>query len=167
MSQLLVLEHERGGKLVRCTTRKASILAVALVAGAGCTGYRYMREVTPEIEQSRREYVENNPKNDFNKDIAAGRVCTGMSRLQVRVTWGEPDDTVKHGGGQESWTYHEFDPERGTASYNLRFTGEILQRVDFQHAGAPLSTDDRERQRDKDAPPKSPTAPGSKPDGIY
>jgi len=153
---------------VKCTVRGASILAVALVAGAGCATYRYMREASPEIEQSRREYVENNPKNDFNNHIAAGRVCKGMSRLQVRVTWGEPDDTVKHGGGQETWTYHEFDPARGTASYNLRFAGEILQRVDFQHAGAPISTDDRERQSEKEPPPtKTTPASGSKPNGIF
>jgi outer membrane protein assembly factor BamE (lipoprotein component of BamABCDE complex) len=167
VSQLLLLEHESGGKIVKRTARGASILAVALVAGAGCTTYRYMREVTPELEQSRREYVENNPKNDFNNNIAAGRVCKGMSRLQVRVTWGEPDDTVKHGAGQETWTYNEFDPSRGTANYNLRFSGEILQSVDFEHAGAPISTDDRDRQREKERlQPKSPTTPGTKPDGM-
>jgi len=129
-----------------------SVLAVALIACAGCTSYRYMRDPTPEIEQSRVDYVTNNPKNDFNKDIRAGRVCKGMSRLQVRVTWGEPDATNNLGAGQETWTYFEPDASRGDASYVLNFQGEILQTVEFQHSGPPPSTTDTDRDREQTQP---------------
>jgi outer membrane protein assembly factor BamE (lipoprotein component of BamABCDE complex) len=47
-----------------------------------------MRDITPELQTSRQEYVVNNPGNHFNDDIEVGRVRKGMSRLQVRSTLG-------------------------------------------------------------------------------
>lgn len=146
------------------TVHGFSVFAVALIACAGCTSYRYMRDPTPEIEQSRVDYVTNNPNNDFNKDIRAGRVRKGMSRLQVRVTWGEPDLTENRGGGQETWTYVEPDASRGDAAYVLNFQGEILQRVDFQHSGVPPSTTDTDRDREQPQPTTRPD-PSKKPSG--
>ena len=75
---------------------------------------------------------------------------------------------VNRGGGQVTWTYHEFDPSRGTATYSLLFTGEILQTVDFQHAGTPLSTDDAQNQKEAEKQPKTPLPPTTnKPNGTF
>jgi outer membrane protein assembly factor BamE (lipoprotein component of BamABCDE complex) len=148
------------------TIHGVSILAVALTACTGCTSYRYMRDATPEIEETRVDYVTNNPNNDFNKDIRAGRVRKGMSRLQVRVTWGEPDLTNNRGGGMETWTYVEPDASRGDASYVLDFEGEILTSVAFQHSGVPPSTTDTDRDPEQTQPPQNPN-PSKKPAGGY
>jgi len=147
------------------TVHGFSVFAVALIACAGCTSYRYMRDPTPEIEQSRVDYVTNNPNNDFNKDIRAGRVRKGMSRLQVRVTWGDPDELNNRGGGEEVWTYLEPDASRGDASYVLNFQGEILQNVQFEHSGAPPSTNEPNlEQQPKQVKPRQPDTT-NKPDG--
>jgi hypothetical protein len=163
----VIPEREHGGVVVSRSVRGASILGVALFGWAGCSGYQYMRDVTPEIEETRKEYVVNNPKNDFNDDIAVGRVCKGMSRLQVRVTWGEPDRIAPEGGGLESWWYQEFEPSRGAAIYRLHFRGEILEKVDFQHGGTPISTDDPDERTPGQEPPVPRQDTGKKPSGLF
>ena len=72
--------------------KASSLLAAAgLLAATGCSSYRYMRDATAQLEDTRSAYVINNPGNKYNDDIVQGRVRPGMSRLQVRVTWGDPD----------------------------------------------------------------------------
>ena len=119
---------------------RSLVLTVAVLGCFGCASYRYMREATPDIESSRREYVETNPGSRYKDDILAGRVREGMSRLQVRSTWGDPDEVAPGTPGTEVWSYNEVDPSRGTSVYNLHFQGELLADVMVQHAGTPLST---------------------------
>lgn len=122
-------------------SRSRSLIMTVVVFGClGCGSYRYMREVTPDVEASRRDYVETNPGSRYKDDILAGRVREGMSRLQVRSTWGDPDDVNPSTPGTEMWSYSEVDPSRGTSVYNLYFRGELLADVQVQHAGTPLST---------------------------
>jgi len=118
------------------------LLVVALFAAAGCNSYQYMRDSTPQLEQMRYDYVRNNPGGKYNNDILAGRVLPGMSRLQVRITWGDPD-AVQAGdrlGVDQVWAYAENEPSRGTSVYELRFTGELLQGVEISHSTLILST---------------------------
>ena len=122
--------------------RNRSMVFVALTAlMCGCAAFQSMRDPTPGIDTSRTEYVRNNPGNRFNDDIGVGRIRKGMSRLQVRVTWGDPDQIVR-GIGNETWAYQETEPSRGYAVCRLRFEGELLSRVDLDHSGVPLSTDE-------------------------
>ena len=101
----------------------------------GCSSYHYMRDITPELQTSRQEYVVNNPGNHFNDDIEVGRVRKGMSRLQVRSTWGEPDQLTHRTTNAETWSYQENEPGRGTSVFHLLFTGELLTQVDVvRHA---------------------------------
>jgi hypothetical protein len=55
-----------------------------------------------------------------------------MSRLQVRVSWGEPDQVVAgdRPGVDQMWAYAEQEPSRGVSVFQLRFAGEILQNVE-------------------------------------
>jgi len=127
------------------------VFATALLL-CGCQAYRYMRDVSPEVETSRREYVERNPGNRYNDDISVGQVRTGMSRLQVHATWGDPDKVARGaatgGRAAEVWSYQEVDEARGPCIYVLRFTGEILDEVTVQRADPELRTDDSAKNRD-------------------
>jgi len=126
------------------------LLATVLIASSltACGSFRYMRDTTPELDQSRKDYVLNNPGNRFNDEIITGQVRPGMSRLQVRVTWGDPD---KAEAGRiplsTVWTYQEEEPSRGVVLYHLHFEGELLARVDTQHGAPELPSSDAERAR--------------------
>ena len=121
--------------------RSAFLVLATLFAAAGCNSYRYLRDSTPQLEQMRYEYVRSNPGGKYNNAILAGRVVPGMSRLQVRVTWGDPDQ-VRAGntpGIDQIWAYAENEPSRGTSVYELRFTGEVLEAVEIQRAALVLN----------------------------
>ena len=127
--------------------RSAFLVLATLFAAAGCNSYRYLRDSTPQLEQIRYEYVRTNPGGKYNSDILAGRVVPGMSRLQVRVTWGDPDQ-VRAGnapGIDQIWAYAENEPSRGTSVYELRFTGEVLEAVEIQRAALVLNTSPNEK----------------------
>lgn len=114
---------------------------VALLAVMGCSGsYHYMRDTTPQLERMRFDYVRNNPGNKYNEDILVGRVKPGMSKLQVRITWGDPDHAFRgdRPGIDELWTYGEDEPSRGVSIYQLRFAGERLQGVEVERGTIPL-----------------------------
>jgi hypothetical protein len=146
---------------------RSTLAACALAAAFGCSSYRYMRDSTPDLESSRFDYVENNPGNKFNDDIESGRVRKGMSRLQVRVTWGDPDDVAPQPPNSELWSYEEQADAAQTVAtvYQLRFDGEILTDIDTDRRGVNLlSTEDRERrQRRQDADAGTGTDPTRKP----
>lgn len=138
------------------------VAGAMLFAVLGCSSYRYLREPSAELEQTRQDYVTNNPGNRFNDDIEAGRIRKGMSRLQVRVTWGDPDDVSPQVPGTELWSYQEDDPQRGTSIYSLRFDGELLRTVDIQHSNLTLSTEEKETKPAAELPrPTSGKKPGS------
>ena len=122
--------------------KSAFLVLATLFAAAGCNSYRYLRDSTPQLEQMRYEYVRGNPGGKYNNDILAGRVMPGMSRLQVRVTWGDPDQ-VRAGstpGIDQIWSYAENEPSRGTSVYELHFSGEVLEGVEIQRAALVLNT---------------------------
>ncbi len=131
------------------TRRSRSLVFVAWVALlCGCAAFQSLRDPTPEIDTSRIDYVRNNPGNRFNDDIGTGRIRKGMSRLQVRVTWGDPDQ-IARGNGNEVWAYQETEPSRGSSVCRLRFEGELLTRIDLDRSGVQLQTNDPDaRQRD-------------------
>ena len=125
------------------------LLATVLIASslAACGPYRYMHETTPELDVSRNEYVTNNPGNRYNDDILDGRVRPGMSRLQVRVTWGDPDKAVAGRVPQSTvWTYEELEPSRGVVQYLLHFEGELLSRLETQHGAPELRSEETRDQ---------------------
>lgn len=122
--------------------KSAFLVLATLFAAAGCNSYRYLRDSTPQLEQMRYEYVRSNPGGKYNNDILAGRLMPGMSRLQVRVTWGDPDQ-VRAGstpGIDQIWAYAENEPSRGTSVYELHFSGEVLESVEIQRAALVLNT---------------------------
>jgi hypothetical protein len=138
---LAELSRARTRRFVMSRSRNRSlVLTIAVLGCLGCSSYGYMREMTPDVEHSRKEYVDTNPGSRYKDDILAGRVREGMSRLQVRITWGDPDQVAIGTPGTEVWSYQEMDPSRGTAIYNLQFKGELLAEVHVDHAGTPLST---------------------------
>lgn len=146
----------------------APILAGMVLAGTvSCSSYRFVKDPTPEIENSRQEYVVNNPGNRFNDDIAAGRVRRGMSRLQVRVAWGDPDQVAPNRDRTaEVWAYEEPEAARGTSVYLLHFEGELLTHVDVERGDTLLPTSDVEREASERRPPASGSErTGKKPDG--
>ncbi len=119
-------------------------VAVAAMLGTlGCNSYQYLRDTTPQLEQVRYEYVRNNPGNRFNDAILVGRVQPGMSRLQVRVAWGEPDQVAAGDrlGVDQTWAYSEQEPSRGISVYQLRFGGEILRNVEVSRNALVLGAD--------------------------
>lgn len=153
----------------RHTIRRAPLAASALFAGVlvgplGCGTYRYMRDVTPEIQHSRQDYVLNNPGNGYNDDISFGRVRAGMSRLQVRVAWGDPDrvDLSTKPGSGETWSYDETDTAPSTSVYLLHFDGEVLSDVRVDRSGVLLPTAVNET-RQKDTSHGDAGDPGKKP----
>jgi hypothetical protein len=121
-----------------------SICVVAMLLGVvGCNSYQYLRDPTPDLERMRYDYVRNNPGNKFNNDILVGRVKPGMSRLQVRVTWGDPDHVYSGDkpGIDQVWAYSEDEPSRGLSVFRLRFAGEVLENVDVSRNAIVLGTD--------------------------
>ncbi len=126
------------------------LLATVLIASSltACGPFRYMRDTTPELDQSRNDYVTNNPGNRFSDDILDGRVRRGMSRLQVRVTWGDPDRAEAGRVPQSTvWTYMEEEASRGAVQYNLHFEGELLTRLEAKHGAPELPSSDANRAR--------------------
>ena len=124
---------------------KATCLVTVVAAwlgAAGCNSFQYVRDSSPQLEQMRYEYVRNNPGNKFNNDILAGRVQPGMSRLQVRVSWGEPDQVVTgdRPGVDQLWAYAEQEPSRGVSVFQLRFAGELLQNVEVSRDALIMGT---------------------------
>jgi len=119
------------------------VVVAAVLGTLGCNSYRYVRDTTPQLEQMRHEYVRNNPGNRFNDAILEGRVQPGMSRLQVRVAWGEPDQVAAGDrlGVDQTWAYAEQEPSRGSSVYQLRFGGEILRAVEVSRNALVLSAD--------------------------
>jgi len=144
-----------------------ALLACLPMAVLGCSSYHYMRDPTPDLHTSRQEYVVNNPGNHFNDDIEAGRVRKGMSRLQVRSTWGDPDHVTQR-VGSEIWSYQEFEASRGSSVYNLNFHGELLTEVDIDRAGAVPGTNPSEdpKRTDKSLVPGTTTTSTGKKPGI-
>jgi len=139
-------------------------LFAATLLLSGCAAYQYMREASPDIEKSRRDYVYNNPGNRYNDDIEGGRIRDGMSRLQVRITWGDPDRIVTNGANTETWSYDETETSRGYAVYSLRFDGELLTHVEIDRAPLELQTNSPEKAKspgDKDVRPPTSVKPGS------
>ncbi|HZM16184.1 MAG TPA: hypothetical protein VFE28_09295 [Candidatus Krumholzibacteria bacterium] len=124
--------------------RAACLWAVvaAMLGAVGCNSYEYLRDSTQQLDQMRYEYVRNNPGNKFNNHILAGRVQPGMSRLQVRVSWGEPDQVVAgdRPGVDQLWAYAEQEPSRGVSVFQLRFGGEILQNIEISRDALILGT---------------------------
>ncbi len=141
--------------------RSRSMAFVAWTALAcGCAALQAMRDPTPEIDTSRAEYVRNNPGNRFNNDIGAGRIRKGMSRLQVRVAWGDPDQ-IARGNGTETWAYQDTEPARVATVCRLRFEGELLTRIDLDRSALQLELNDPDARRrdaaDKTLPPPTTT----------
>lgn len=140
-------------------------LLAATLLFSSCTTYQYVRESSPDIEKSRRDYVHNNPGNRYNDDIEEGRIRDGMSRLQVRVTWGDPDRIVTNAANTETWAYDETETSRGVVVYNLRFDGELLTHVEIARAALQLQTNAPESTKnnpdDKDVRPPASVKPGS------
>ena len=118
------------------------VVVAAMLGATGCNSYQYLRDSTQQLDQMRYEYVRNNPGNKFNNHIMSGRVQPGMSRLQVRVCWGEPDQVVAgdRPGVDQMWAYAEQEPSRGVSVYQLRFAGEILQNVEISRDALILGT---------------------------
>lgn len=125
-----------------------ALITVALLVSAGCgAGVVYYGDATPKMEATRHEYVRTNPDNRFNEDILEGRVQTGMSRLQVRVAWGEPD-RVKIGdraGIDQVWTYEEDVPSRGESFYEMRFHKGVLHEIAMTRGTPNLISIDSQR----------------------
>lgn len=139
------------------------LFAVTLLL-SGCATYQYMREASPDIEKTRRDYVYNNPGNRYNNDIEGGRIRDGMSRLQVRITWGDPDRIAINGANTETWSYDEIETSRGAVVYNLRFDGELLTHVEVDRSQSELRANSPEKAKtpeDKDVRPPSSVKPGS------
>lgn len=66
--------------------------------------------------QRRQDYVTTHPEltQQTKQDILEGRIRIGMTREQVKATWGYPDDinrTVGSWGEHEQWIY----------GYDIRF----------------------------------------------
>ena len=131
---------------------------------SGCGGYRAVRDTTPDVEQARRDYVSLNPESGYNEDILEGRVRKGMSRLQVRIAWGEPDQVNYGVPGSETWSYSETEKDRGASVYNLHFDSERLSEVDIERGGVPGSNQEREPAPKVEEPMK---ATSSKPEGGF
>lgn len=146
----------------RLGTRLKMIAALCFMV-TGCGGYRAVRDVTPDVEQARRDYVSLNPESSYNDDILDGRVRKGMSRLQVRIAWGEPDQVNYGLPGNEVWSYSEPELARGASVYNLLFEDEHLSAVDVQHAGESLTNQEREPAPKVEATP--PVKTSLKPEG--
>ena len=143
---------------------RAPLTASALAGLLGCGTYYSMREATQELEHARQDYVLNNPGNRYNEDITVGRVRAGMSRLQVRVAWGDPDRvnmSTRPGSGEE-WAYDETQESSGTAIYKLHFNGEVLSSVKVERAGVQLPTAINE-SREKPTRAETLGDPGKKP----
>ena len=106
------------------------VASVLWITGCG-SSVIYYGDTTPKMETLRQEYVRNNPENRFNEDILAGRVQPGMSRLQVRVAWGEPDRMSKgdRAGIDQVWTYAEDEPSRGESLFQMRFYQGVLHEI--------------------------------------
>ncbi len=124
----------------------AVVVAMAFSVTACSSGVVYYGETTPQLEEMRHEYVRNNPGNRFNDDILAGRVHPGMSRLQVRVAWGEPDRVAKgdRAGIDQVWTYEEDEPSRGESFFQMRFYQGVLYEIAMTRGSNPqLLTKDR------------------------
>jgi len=113
--------------------------AALWVAGCGSPGVLYYGESTSKMEEMRHDYVRNNPENRFNEDILVGRVQPGMSRLQVRVAWGEPDRVAKgdRAGIDQVWTYEEDEPSRGESFFQMRFYRGVLHEIAMTRGSNP------------------------------
>jgi hypothetical protein len=104
------------------------------------------------MEAVRHEYVRNNPGNRFNEDILEGRVHPGMSQLQVRVAWGEPDHVTKgsRAGIDQVWTYEEDEPSRGESFFQMRFFQGVLHEIGMTRGSPQLTAKDPRGEAYKD-----------------
>ncbi len=120
--------------------RFALVTGAALwITGCASNGVLYYGEPTQKMTEMRHDYVRNNPNNRFNDDILVGRVHPGMTRLQVRVAWGEPDRVHKgdRAGIDQVWTYEEDEPSRGESFFQMRFYRGVLHEIAMTRGSNP------------------------------
>jgi len=122
------------------------LLPAALLGLSGCSTYNYMRDATPNLEETRVTYVDSHPSGTFNDNILAGQVTCGMTREQVFVAWGQPDwvrsrkmtpDGVVI---DEMWKYREDASEPSPSTFELTFKGDLLDHIEVKRGYSPFST---------------------------
>ena len=100
--------------------------AVFLAALAGCA---------PSMRYSDEEIKGFDPK--IQEYIKAGEVSTGMTKAQVRYSWGGPDEVVvlqpaADGRERVRWTYRRM----AFFKTKLYFTGDVLTEIVSTEPGA-------------------------------
>ena len=66
----------------------------------------------PTAQERRNKYLKSHPNFSWEvkNDIREGKVSIGMTKEQVRASWGAPDDinkTITEHSYQEQWVYNE------------------------------------------------------------
>jgi len=85
---------------------------------------------TQKMKDVRMEYIESNPKGQYNDHIQRGELAKGMSVIEVLASWGLPSSRQHwRSTDKESWTYYSFDPHTKDATiYELMFEARTLTK---------------------------------------
>ncbi|MBU2540370.1 MAG: hypothetical protein KJ593_00550 [Candidatus Omnitrophica bacterium] len=84
------------------------------------------------LEHGRRQYIKKYPdlSLEMNKAIAEGKIIKGMSKEEVRASWGAPTivyRTATNNVVNEQWIYKDIDYTNLTRrSYYLNFKDNLL-----------------------------------------
>jgi len=80
---------------------KLLIYLIIFISLAGCTA----------LNNSRRQYISQHPGTEYKKEILNGYIKKGMTKAEVRASWGDPC-TYCYGTRQTSegdwWEYNIF-----------------------------------------------------------
>lgn len=73
-----------------------------------CEKYKDRPETQAKIQQVKDEFVKLNPSPSISEVIKTGKIMTGMSKDEVRMSWGRPysiNRTVTSSSAHEQWVY--------------------------------------------------------------
>lgn len=75
---------------------------------AYCDEYKYRAETQAKIQQVKDDFAKLNPSPSKAEVIKSGNITIGMTKNEVRLSWGGPysvNRTVTTGSSHEQWVY--------------------------------------------------------------
>jgi len=106
------MKEESDWRLFRQTTFNNCTRALAfdkdIMRVDNCDKYQYNTEVTSKVQQIKDEFAKMNLNPARAEIVKAGKIRTGMTKDEVRLSWGPPytvNRTVTTGSTHEQWVY--------------------------------------------------------------
>ena len=129
--------NKEGGKM-----RRIVMLLLFLIFLYGCASpYKlparmktHIAEISAQREGERNRYLIEHPElsEEIRENIEEGKIALGMTKEEVKVSWGYPKEVISSSEIREHWFYDRFK-YRGSASTHLYFkNGKLVSWREYK-----------------------------------